>query len=165
MTPSADELPARKSIIVRLSQNGLVCLAMFYALVLGTTLPLGTLARATIDRMTSIPRPASLIPSRSLEQIRNVRARGDDLRACRAQLDQESGAIAVDELDSREVDAPLGAIGVRCDERPQLRDPWAHEPSLEAHEDAIVAIDLGDPEHDAKWQQVLCQPPACANMS
>jgi hypothetical protein len=51
VTPGAVESPARTSILVRLSQNGLVGLALFYALVLGTTLPLGTLARAAIDRI------------------------------------------------------------------------------------------------------------------
>jgi hypothetical protein len=51
VTPGADELPARTSAIVRLSQNGIVALALLYVLVLGAALPLGTLARATIDRI------------------------------------------------------------------------------------------------------------------
>ena len=119
-TPSADELPARTSAIVRFSQNGIVALALFYALVLGAALPLGTLARPAIDRAearsTRLLRPTSLVSGRGLEQMRNVGAGGDDLGAGRAQLEQESGAIAVDELDSRNVEPALCVIGVRGDE-------------------------------------------------
>lgn len=74
MTPSADELPAPTSIIVRLSQNGLVGLALFYALVLGTALPLGTLARAAIDRVERLDLHFDrLIPSAAAFEIRRAR--------------------------------------------------------------------------------------------
>jgi hypothetical protein len=165
VTPSADELPGGTNIIVRLSHNGLVCLALFYALVVGTVLPFDALARTTIDRLTNIPRPSSLASDRGLEQVRDVGTRRDDLGPRRAQLDQESGAIAVDELDSSEVDAAFRAIGVRREERSQLRDPRAHEASLETHESATVGVDTGNPEHEAKSQQALCQTPTRANRS
>jgi hypothetical protein len=151
VTPSADELPAPTSIIVRLSQNGLVALALFYALVLGTALPLGALARAAIDRFERLDlfvRSSSLALPSSLDQIRDVGTRGDDLGARRAQLDQESGAITVDELESSEVETAPRAIGVRRDERSQLRDPRTHEATLEADERATVGINLGNPQHE-----------------
>ena len=73
MTPSADELPARTSAIVRLSQNGIVVLALFYALVLGTALPLGTLARTTIDRIERLDlRFDRLIPADAALEIRRA---------------------------------------------------------------------------------------------
>ena len=68
MTPSADELPARTSAIARLSQNGIVALALLYALVLGTALPLGPLARPAIDRIVRLDlRFDRFIPAAALE--------------------------------------------------------------------------------------------------
>ena len=152
MTPSADELPAPTSIIVRLSQNGLVALVLLYALVLGTALPLGTLAHATIDRFERLDlfvRSSSLALPSSLDQIRDVGTRGDDLGTRRAQLDEESGAITVDELESSKVETAPRAIGVRRNERSQLRDPRAHQPSLESDEGAFLGVDSGDSQHEA----------------
>jgi hypothetical protein len=74
VTPSADESPARTSILVRLSQSGLVGLALFYALVLGTTLPIGTLASTTIDRIQRLDlRFDRLIAAAAALEIRQAR--------------------------------------------------------------------------------------------